>query len=724
MKRTSKMYGIAAAVSLVIAMAVASLMLAGAFCAEEVFAEGDTQEVISKLDITLADPVCGTVVELDEGVPTIGPNVSVTSDTVSTVRALWGGEGAPFSGTIVGGQKYGTTVMVFLAFDQWENYSYDVDNMTVTLNGETVEPNTVTQVGVVIQTECVAVHDWDEPEGWTWADDLSTASAKVTCKSDPSHKGELPAKITSEKDGNGNRVYTATVKIGDETYTDEKTKPIEKTSAEVDFTSQRGGRFLHAPQFGYKVDSDLAEQFGYTDEPDGVSVLDVLVAAHWLVYGNTFAPETAERYLKIDDYGSPSRQFGLDSNRYYGWFFYNHAIANDGTKFDKYNWNMTTVSSQSVKDGDLVEFFFYEDSSWQDTYNWFTDSSEQYSREFKVCAGENFTLTLKGYQALGASIFKDAEEMTSSDMPVVIEGAQLYTVDLETGALTEIRDAVTDTYDGKVTLKFKVPGTYTIAAYGTDDCDCAQILSLTQIEVKELSDLRAEAIAEIHAYAEENMDKADPDKVEIAALKAENKIRDAKTGAEVAEVLTAGKNAIDGLVTAYEEAQSFETSKKTAMNNINSYVSEHIDKMLEEDKLPTQVFALSKILAVMEATEQKDIDDAFNAVKELVDAKVAVKEATDKAKALKVSSLKAKSKKRKFTVTWKKNAGADGYQVQYKLSSAKKFSDLKKATTKAKVVSKKLKKGKKYIFQVRTYKTVNGKKLYGKWVKTKAVKCK
>ena len=188
MKRTSQqIYGIAAAISLVIALTMTLLMLAGAVCAEEVFAEpteGDeTPELISSLDITLADPVCGTVVELDEGVPTIGPYVSVTSDTVSTVRALWGGDGAPFSGTIVGGQKYGTTVMVFLAFDQWENYSYDVDNMTVTLNGKPVEPDEVTQVGVVIQTECVAVHDWDEPE-YQWKDFDAAVTASRTCKTE------------------------------------------------------------------------------------------------------------------------------------------------------------------------------------------------------------------------------------------------------------------------------------------------------------------------------------------------------------------------------------------------------------------------------------------------------------------------------------------------------------------------------------------------------------
>ena len=90
---------------------------------------------------------------------------------------------------------------------------------------------------------------------------------------------------------------------------------------------------------------------------------------------------------------------------------------------------------------------------------------------------------------------------------------------------------------------------------------------------------------------------------------------------------------------------------------------------------------------------------------------------------LKVTGLKVTSKAKKFTITWKKNAKAEGYQIQYKLKSAKKFSTLK-TLAKTKFVSKKLKKGKMYQFKVRTYKTVNGKKTYGKWTKAKAVKCR
>ena len=74
--------------------------------------------------------------------------------------------------------------------------------------------------------------------------------------------------------------------------------------------------------------------------------------------------------------------------------------------------------------------------------------------------------------------------------------------------------------------------------------------------------------------------------------------------------------------------------------------------------------------------------------------------------------------KKKFTVQWKKDKKADGYQVQY--STDKKFKKNvknvvigKKQTTKQTI--KKLKTGKKYYVRIRSYKKISGKKYYGTW---------
>ena len=82
--------------------------------------------------------------------------------------------------------------------------------------------------------------------------------------------------------------------------------------------------------------------------------------------------------------------------------------------------------------------------------------------------------------------------------------------------------------------------------------------------------------------------------------------------------------------------------------------------------------------------------------------------------------------KKKFTVQWRKDKKADGYQVQY--STDKKFKknvksvNVSKKSTKATV--KKLKKRKTYRVRVRSYKKINGKKYYSGWGKVKSVKVK
>ena len=93
----------------------------------------------------------------------------------------------------------------------------------------------------------------------------------------------------------------------------------------------------------------------------------------------------------------------------------------------------------------------------------------------------------------------------------------------------------------------------------------------------------------------------------------------------------------------------------------------------------------------------------------------------------KTSVKKLKAKKGSVKLTWSKAKGVKGYQIQ--LATDKKFKKNKKTviikkqkTTKTTV--KKLKAKKKYYVRIRTYKTVNGKKVYSSWSKVKSVKTK
>ena len=83
--------------------------------------------------------------------------------------------------------------------------------------------------------------------------------------------------------------------------------------------------------------------------------------------------------------------------------------------------------------------------------------------------------------------------------------------------------------------------------------------------------------------------------------------------------------------------------------------------------------------------------------------------------------------KKAFTAKWKQQKlGKVGYQIRYSLNKnmkkAKKKSVKKNATVKLKVG--KLKSGKKYYVQVRTFKKIGGKTYFSKWSAKKSVKVK
>ena len=93
----------------------------------------------------------------------------------------------------------------------------------------------------------------------------------------------------------------------------------------------------------------------------------------------------------------------------------------------------------------------------------------------------------------------------------------------------------------------------------------------------------------------------------------------------------------------------------------------------------------------------------------------------------KVKVASAKAGKKSIKVTWKKVKGIKGYQIQY--STNKKFKKGNKtitikSTKSTSATIKKLKSKKKYYVRMRTYKVVNGKKVYSAWSKAKSVKVK
>lgn len=147
--------------------------------------------------------------------------------------------------------------------------------------------------------------------------------------------------------------------------------------------------------------------------------------------------------------------------------------------------------------------------------------------------------------------------------------------------------------------------------------------------------------------------------------------------------------------------------------------------------------AYRSVRVMVKGTKQDEVKDSKPATKPSEPAttpsttqpttKPSTTKNTETVKPKKTSIKNSVKAKKKFTVTWAKVSGVKGYQIQY--SSNKKFKKnnksvtvTKQKTTKATV--KKLKSKKKYYVRVRTYKTVNGKKIYSFWSKVKSVKTK
>lgn len=147
--------------------------------------------------------------------------------------------------------------------------------------------------------------------------------------------------------------------------------------------------------------------------------------------------------------------------------------------------------------------------------------------------------------------------------------------------------------------------------------------------------------------------------------------------------------------------------------------------------------AYRSVRVMVKGTKQDEVKDSKPATKPSEPAttpsttqpttKPSTTKNTETVKPKKTSIKKLSKGKKKFTVTWEKVSGVKGYQIQY--SSDKKLKKNNKSVTvtkqkKTKATVKKLKSKKKYYVRVRTYKTVNGKKIYSSWSKVKSVKTK
>ena len=226
-------------------------------------------------------------------------------------------------------------------------------------------------------------------------------------------------------------------------------------------------------------------------------------------------------------------------------------------------------------------------------------------------------------------------------------------------------------------------------------------------------------------------------------------IEAAKTVDEVTAALADAKAALDAVKTdtqMAEEEKALVKAKKDALADLYLY-------KVPADYREVEAAMLSSILAEGEASinaaKTKEEVEALLAVykaridelktdaeytreeeearKEQEKQKRKAKEtAIKKAKAAKTTVKVKALKKHRAKVTWKKVSGVTGYKVYRSTRKSGKYKlvkTVKKAKT-LKYINKKLKKGKKYFYKVRTYTRIDGKNYLGKWSKVKWIRAK
>lgn len=175
---------------------------------------------------------------------------------------------------------------------------------------------------------------------------------------------------------------------------------------------------------------------------------------------------------------------------------------------------------------------------------------------------------------------------------------------------------------------------------------------------------------------------------------------------------------------AYQLLKNFESDK----NNGVFMATDWNTGILGENKLATED-ALRALSYFDNACEQKIKDLSNSDSTKPTQPAPTTKPETAKPQSTtpaKTKVQKISTGKKSITAQWKKVAGVSAYQVQIatnkKFSKNKKTFKVSKKSTKVKI--KKLKAKKVYYLRVRSYKKVNGKKVYSKWSTVRKVKTK
>lgn len=248
-----------------------------------------------------------------------------------------------------------------------------------------------------------------------------------------------------------------------------------ETFVKVSITAQANGNFLSAPQIGVSVSSQEAEKFGYKDSvTSGVSVFDAMVKLHEIMYGSAFTANTAPNYLDPGT-GFVNKLFGIKTSL-------NGFLHNGGYPGGK---NGATVLTQSVVDGDTVDFFLYQDTEcWTDTISWFTQDG-RYVSSVKANGVNPIELGVEGCLFMAGYAFENPAQMHDAGDPV--SRASFGWVNTSTGKITPVSGVRTNDNGAAEVPSPSNEGTYYLttflAASDIDIDDEAYPLIMTLLKV-------------------------------------------------------------------------------------------------------------------------------------------------------------------------------------------------------------------------------------------------
>ncbi|MGN0549123.1 MAG: Ig domain-containing protein [Acutalibacteraceae bacterium] len=283
--------------------------------------------------------------------------------------------------------------------------------------------------------------------------------------------------------GEGTAIITASTRSGQTAECTVRVLPdSESETVSVTFGVCDGTDFI-LPE-ALSVRSGTAKAYGYnvasTDHNgkpvDGVTVYDVIVAAHKQIYGSSFTRSTAENYLVMQS-GFMLKAFSQGGANF--GFLVNGTMPNDGIASPDFGVPTGySCDTATVSEGDSITFYAYQDTRY------YSDMFAKFDRDsYTVAAGKKLKVNIKGYSLMEHGL--ETAEVINKKYLESLKNVDIYLY--ENGKLEKL--GTTDSY-GNLKIKLTEEGEHTLVAVRTADSgEAPTITALSSVTVTAKTEL-------------------------------------------------------------------------------------------------------------------------------------------------------------------------------------------------------------------------------------------